>query len=38
MLEKLLDELNEESSFSSFARSIEQAGRENRLKDEYFND
>jgi uncharacterized protein len=38
MLENLLDELIEESSFSSFDRSIEQAGRENSLKDEYFND
>ncbi|MFT8352676.1 hypothetical protein [Clostridium saccharoperbutylacetonicum] len=36
-MEEFLDEIIEESSYSSFERAIEPVGKEEYLRDEYFN-
>ena len=38
LMEEFLDKLINESSYSTFERSLEPIGRENYIKDEYFND
>ncbi|MTK13048.1 MAG: hypothetical protein F8N39_13510 [Clostridiaceae bacterium] len=37
LMEDFLDEIIEESSYSSFGRAIEPVGKEDYLKDEYFS-
>ena len=38
LMEEFLDKLINESSYSTFERSLESSGRENYIKDEYFKD
>ncbi|MGH4121875.1 MAG: hypothetical protein ACREV6_02905 [Clostridium sp.] len=37
-MEEFLDKLINESSYSTFERSLESSGRENYIRDEYFKD
>ena len=37
-MQEFLDKLINESSYSTFERTVDSIGRENYIKDEYFND